>query len=235
MQRFGALIEVDAKLNTVEIFTYASYGTQRTNGAIADWSDYHLEYMSPNFNTNYGNRYAVRNKIGLKDPYIGNSVDWFLGNQVANSKLKEFAEDFNSQFGDITNMVQTNYTNNPYDEFSIEGASMVEFNINLGAMTQRRFDNSTQGGSIINVPNLINVNYSQMPAGQGMWYTLIDESLRCKPTFLIPIKEIKLLDIKKPIYLNHLGGFYIIEEIEQYVDDVTPVSVKLIKLPSTWE
>tara|TARA_R110002050_G_C8939321_1_gene512487 strand:+ start:1028 stop:3166 length:2139 start_codon:yes stop_codon:yes gene_type:complete len=236
LQRFGALIEINSKENTVEIFTYESYGTKRTNGEFEDWSNYHLEYMSPNFNTNYGNNYAAINSIGLGNPYVGNSTKWYLGNQVANSKLKEFTTDYNTQFSDITNMVQTNYAINPYDEFSIEGASMLEFNVALGQMTQRRFDNSTQTGTYITgVPNLINVNYSQMPVGQSKWYTLIDESLRCKPTFLLPMKDVEFLDIKKPIYVNSLGGFYIIEEIEQYEDDTTPVKVKLIKLPSSWE
>lgn len=234
LQRFGALIEINAKEKTVEIFTYEAYGTKRTNGDVEDWSDYHLEYMPPNFNTNYGNKYAVKNNIGLSNPFIGNSVDWYLGNQNVNSKLKEFAKDYNSHFADITNLIQTNYTNTPYDEFSIEGASMLEFKENLGTLTQRRFDNSTQG-NITGVPNLINVNYAQMPKGQEKWYNLIDESVRCRPTFLLPQVEIEFLDIKKPIYVNSLGGFYIIEEIEQYEDESTPVRVKLIKLPSSWE
>ena len=233
LQRFGALVDIDHKAKEVEIFTYKAYGTRKTSGDFESWTEYFQQYDPPNFNTNYGNNYAVKNKIGLGNPYLGNSVERYLGNQVTKSKLKEFATDFNTQFQDITGLVVVNNTINPYDEFSIGGGTMVEFSSSLGAMTQRTWVNNTQG-SLSGVANLVNVNYSQIPDGQNDWYTLIDESVRCSPSFLVPQSVIKNLDIKKPIYIDQLGGYYIIEKIDGYEDEVTPVTVDLIKLPSDW-
>ena len=108
---------------------------------------------------------------------------------------------------------------------------MVEFDYAAAALTQGRY-NTADGtqGTITGVPFMTNVNFSIIPNGLDAWYTLIDESLRCKPTFLIPQEEIRSLNIKLPIYIGKLGGFYIPEEIEQYEDETIPVKVKLIKL-----
>ena len=48
--------------------------------------------------------------------------------------------------------------------------------------------------------------------------------------FLLPVDEIKNIDLSEPIYVEELGGFYIIEEIKEYTNGQTPVMVKLIKL-----
>ena len=239
LQKFGGLIDIDHKTKEVEIFSYRQYGSKRYSNQFRNWSDYFQQYDSPNWNTNYGNRYAVKNKIGLNNPYLGNSVERYLGNQVAQSKLKEFATDYNTQFSDITKLVIVNYTNNPYDEYSIGGASMLEFSSNLsGNFTQASYDQDTSTvttqGTITGIPNIVNVNYSTLEEGQDDWYTLIDESLRCKPTFLLPQREIRNLNLKDPVYISHLGGYYIIEEISEYQDEITPVEVSLIKLPNDW-
>lgn len=233
LQRFGALINIDHKAKEVEIFTYDHYTTARDNSNFVDWTDYLQEYASPNFNTNYGNSYAIKNVLGLGSPYLGNSVEHFLGNQVSNSKLKEFATNYNTEFNDITNLVVVNNTI-PYDEFSIGGASMVEFDYNSTSLTQYRVDiaNATivTQGATVGVPFMRNVNFSVMPTGLSTWYTIVDESLRAKPLFLLPQIIIKNLDLKDPVYIGKLGGFFIIEEIEQYVDESTPVLVKLLKM-----
>jgi len=236
LQRFGALVDIDTINKEVEIFTYEAYGTRRVAGDFVDWSDYHQEYAYPSYNTNYGNNYAIKNKIGLSNPYLGNSVEKFIGNQVTDSKYKEFATDYNTQFADITSLVTVVGTLNTHSEFSISGAAMIEFQADSGSYQQRRFDNTTQGTStgLSGMPFLQNVNYSELPEGQDQWYTLIDSSIRCTPTFLLPQNVIRYLDIKKPVYINHLGGFYIIEEIIAYDDVTVPVRVKLIKLPSEW-
>ena len=230
LQRFGALIEINHIDKEVEIFTYESYITSKDAGNYVDWTNYFQEYASPNFNTNYGNEYAIKNKLGLGSPYLGNTVERYLGNQVNNSKLKEFATNYNTEFSDVTLLVVVNNTV-PYNEFSIGGTSMVEFDYASTVLTQGRYitANGTQG-TITGIPFMTNVDFSVIPNGLDAWYTLIDESVRCKPTFLIPQEEIRSLDIKLPIYIGKLGGFYIPEEIEQYEDETIPVKVKLIKL-----
>ena len=230
LQRFGALIEIDHINKKVEIFSYESYKTSRDAGSYVDWTDYYQEYSSPNFNTNYGNEYAIKNKLGLGSPYLGNTVERYLGNQVTNSKLKEFAKNYNTEFNDVTLLIVVNNTV-PYNEFSIGGASMVEFDYLSGDLTQGRYDTANgTSGTITAIPFMTNVNFSVIPDGLESWYNLIDKSIRCKPTFLIPQNEIRNLDIKLPIYIGKLGGFYIPEEIEQYEDETIPAKVKLIKL-----
>jgi hypothetical protein len=62
------------------------------------------------------------------------------------------------------------------------------------------------------------------------WYDIVDRAVRAQATFLIPLNIIKNLDLSRPIYIRKLGGFYIIEEVEEYTDAQTTVRVKLIKL-----
>ena len=235
LQRFGALIDINHQANEIEIFSYTAYGERRYANEYVDWSSYLQKYDAPNYNTDFGNRYAIKNSIGLGSPYLGNSVNRFLGNQIPNSKFKEFAIDYNTEFQDITKLIAVvNSTSTlSYDEFSIDGSTMIQFLSSSSNYTQRRFDNSTQG-TITNIAFIENVNYSTLPSGQDEWYTLIDQALRAEPTFLLPYQEIKNLDLKLPIYVSHLGGFYIIEEIEAYEDEQNPVKVKLIKLPIQW-
>lgn len=233
LQRFGALIEIDHKNNEVEIFTYDYYVTNKLNGNYVNWTDYLLEYNPPNFNTDYGNNYAIKNKVGLGNAFVGNWTEVYLGNQVNNSKYKEYAENLNSQFNDVSKLISVVGTNNTYDEFSIEGSSLVEYDYASGSFSQRRFEDASgvSQGTITGIPFMTFVSFSQLPSGLSAWYGIIDSSLRCNPTFLLPQKEIRNLDIKKPVYIGKLGGFYIIEEIAEYEDEITPVRVKLIKLP----
>ena len=85
-------------------------------------------------------------------------------------------------------------------------------------------------GNLSNLPAVANVNYIDIPDGVEEWYKLIDGAVRVKDLFLIPSDEIKNLDLSQPIYVNDLGGFYIIEEIAEYTNSKTPVMVKMIKL-----
>jgi hypothetical protein len=85
-------------------------------------------------------------------------------------------------------------------------------------------------GNISQIPIIANVNYTKLPLGWIDWYSIVDKSVKCIATFLLPIDEIKNLKLSHPIYVEGLGGFYIIEKVEEYVDSVTPVKVKLIKL-----
>ena len=234
LQRFGALIEIDHQNNQVEIFTYDYYATQQTSGNFVDWTEYLQEYVSPNYNTNYGNNYAIKNKVGLGSPFTGNYNERYLGNQVSNSKYKEYGENLNTQFNDVTKLIYVVGTSNTYDEFSIGGASLVEYSYDSGSFSQRRFEDASgvTQGTITGIPFMTFVSFSELPDGLEAWYNVIDSAVRCKPTFLIPQKEMRNLDIKKPIYIGKLGGFYIPEEIIQYEDEVTPVQVKLIKITS---
>jgi len=234
MQKDGMLMNIDSKNKEIEFFAYSAYATRRDLGGdnIVDWSKYLLEYSNPKFNTNYGNDYGISNTLGLKDPYPGNSIKIILGNQTASSsKYKDSAEDYNSKFKDVTSAQKILYTGTPYTEFAVEGDSLVELDVNLGNLQQYRYDNNTTSlGTILNLPSIYNVNFAVAPSGVSDWYNLIDNSVRVTPSFLLPLDEIKDLDLRKPIFVSQLGGYFIPEEIEQYIDSVTPVSVKLIKL-----
>lgn len=231
MQKDGMLMNIDSKLNQIEFFAYSAYGIRRYNGEYSDWSKYLLEYSNPKFNTNYGNNYAINNSVGLSDPYPGNSIKVVLGNQTSSSKYKDFAEDYNSKFKDVVSAQKLVYSTTPYTEYKIEGLSLVELGANLGNLSQYRYASSTVSqGTLTGLPAIQNVNFSVAPSGVNDWYGLIDNAVRANPSFLIPLDEIKNLDLRKPIFISQLGGYYIPEEIEQYVDGKTPVSVKLIKL-----
>ena len=232
MQKEGMLMNIDSKNKEIEFFAYSAYATRRDAGESSDWSKYLLEYSNPKFNTNYGNDYGISNSVGLKDPYPGNSIKIILGNQTtSSSKYKDSAEDYNSKFKDVTSAQKMLYTITPYTEFTVEGDSLVELDVALGNLSQYRYDNSTTSiGTLTNLPSIYNVNFAVAPSGVSDWYNLIDNSVRVTPSFLLPLDEIKDLDLRKPIFVSQLGGYFIPEEVEQYVDSVTPVSVKLIKL-----
>ena len=231
MQKEGMLMNIDSKAKEIEFFAYSAYATRRDAGEFEDWSNYLLEYSNPKFNTNYGNNYAISNTVGLSTPYPGNSVKIILGNQTSSSKYKDSAEDYNTKFKDVISAQKLLYTTTPYTEYETSGTSLVELNTTLGNLGQYRYDSSTSSiGTLIGLPAIYNVNFAIAPSGVGNWYSLIDNSVRSKPSFLLPLDVIKNLDLRKPIFISQLGGYYIPEEIEQYIDSKTPVSVKLIKL-----
>ena len=57
-----------------------------------------------------------------------------------------------------------------------------------------------------------------------------DKAIRVDAKFLLPVEIINGLDLSEPIYVEELGGFYIIEEVKEYSNETKPVTVKLIKL-----
>ena len=231
MQKDGILMNIDSANKQIEFFSYGAYKTKKESGDFSDWSKYLLEYSNPKFNTNYGNNYAITNNVGLASPYPGNTVKIVLGNQTSSSKYKDFSEDYNSKFKDVVSVQRIINPNTPFTEFKTSGTSLVQQEGNLGNLGQYRYaSTSSSQGTLTGLPAIVNVNYSVAPDGVKEWYNLIDNSLRAKPSFLLPLKEVKNLDLRKPILVSQLGGFYIPEEIEQYVDSVSPVSVKLIKL-----
>jgi hypothetical protein len=109
------------------------------------------------------------------------------------------------------------------------GLGLVEKTNLITGLTQVDDSGITQG-SIPFLQNVANINYAELPNGVSEWYNLIDRALKGTGTFLIPVQVIKTLDISEPIYVEKLGGFFIIERIEEYVDAQTLVKVHLIKL-----
>ena len=238
MQKQGMLMDISVDKKEVYFFSYLKYKTQKNNGVYKDWSKYLLEYNNPKFNTNYGNQYAILNKVGLSSPYPGNFTSIILGTQYANlTKFKEYQENFVKQFKDVKSVLKVEHSNYPYIEYETSGASLVALNdqdgvSSVSGLTQIRYNKDTQG-TINNLPLIHNVNFFQTPDGVFEWYSLIDKSVKCEPSFLLPLDEIRNLDLRVPIYLQQLGGFYIIEEVKEYVDSETIVKIKLIKLSST--
>ena len=53
-----------------------------------------------------------------------------------------------------------------------------------------------------------------------------------KAKFTLPHNVALGVNLSLPIYIEHLGGYHIIEEIDEYVDPQTPVEVTLIKMLS---
>jgi len=233
MHKEGMLMNIDSSNKQIEFFSYSKYKTNRDNGIFSDWTQYLQEYVNPKFNTTYGNSYAISNSIGLNTPYPGNTVKIALGNQTANSKYKDFTENYLTHFKDIKSVDNILNPITPYTEYSASGASLVEYTEDLGTLVQRRWDQNpldTQG-NLIGLPALANVNYSTAPQGILDWYELIDTSVRANPSFLLPLDVAKNLDLRVPIYIGQLGGFYILEELEGYQDSSTIVKAKLIKMP----
>ena len=64
------------------------------------------------------------------------------------------------------------------------------------------------------------------------WYKLIDEGVRAENKFLIPVDVIRNLDLSEPIYIEEIGGFYIIEEIAEYVNSSNLVTIKIPTTPN---
>ena len=81
------------------------------------------------------------------------------------------------------------------------------------------------------MPAIKNVVEDQLASSTNDWYTLIDKSIRAKAKFLLPLSVFKKIDLTYPVFINDLNGFYIIEEIEQYVSGEQEVVINLIKLP----
>lgn len=230
MHKEGILMSIDGRAKTVKFFTYGAYLDKKNAGDFYNWSEYLREYSPLDFNTDYGNEYARRNRIGLKDPYIGNTFDIELKNQGAESKYRDYTENYVKKFRDISQILKVNNTTIPYLEFTNKGLGMVEKTGNIAdGLHQVRADGVTQG-DITGLDAFQNVNYLNLPAGVGQWYNLVDEAVKGEAVFLLPVDIISNLDLSKPVYIEGMGGFFIIEEVSQYLNPQTTVRVKLIKL-----
>lgn len=237
MHKEGILMNIDSRNKEVEFFSYGAYTTRQLAGEFQDWTNYLQEYMNPNFNTSYGKTYGITNKIGLNSPYLGNTVNVILGNQTSSSKYEDFKENYLKYFKDVKSVDKVFNTNSPYTEYGVSGNSLVEHEGSVSSLNQRRyFNNPNTGvndiqGTITSLPLIQNVNYTIVPEGVTSWYDLVDNSVRAKPKFLIPVDVAKNLDLRLPVYVGQLGGFYILEELEGYEDSKSLVNAKLIKIP----
>lgn len=229
MQKEGILMSFNNKLKTVKLFSYGSYTNRKNEGNYSDWSQYYQRYTAPLFSTNYGNEYAKVNEIGLSSPYKGNTYKLILANQGASSKYKDFTQNFLSKFKDVEAIQLVENSNTPYYEYTNKGLGLVEISdIGLGALTQVRAVGSQ--GTFSGLTAVYNINSLILPSGILEWYNIIDTATKVEGTFLLPVEVIKNLEMSEPIYVGDLGGFYIIEEVSEYIDSSTPVIVKLIKL-----
>lgn len=229
MQKEGILMNIDNISREIKFFTYGAYEQQKIDGNFSDWSDYLQIYNPFLHNTNYGNNYAKINRIGLSSPYQGNTFDFILSNQGEDSKYKDFATNYVSVFKDVQNIKEILNSTTPYLEYENKGLGLVEFTGNLGQLTQVRADKTVQG-TFTGLYRIENVNGFDLPNGVKEWYRLIDEASRVDAQYLVPVNVMRTLDISEPIFVEELGGFYIIEEVAEYVNSRKLVTVKLIKL-----
>jgi hypothetical protein len=229
MHKEGILMNVNSFDKTIKFFAYGEYQTQKESGNYYDWSDYLIRDGSFLHNTDYGKSFGRSNVIGLSSPYPGNTFIYSLENQGEDSKYKESVNNFVSQFSDIINVQEINNSLVPYFEYEHKGFGLVEQEGTLGTLSQQRFNGVTQG-SLVGLPKLANVNYAILPSGVRQWYDLVDKAVRVNAKFLLPVDVVKNIDLSQPVYVEELGGFYIIEEIAEYVNGQQQVTVKLIKL-----
>ena len=230
MHKEGILMNINNKTKEIKFFNYNHYATQRDNGNSSNWSDMMLEYNPVKYNTDYGNDFATLNHVSLSDPFQGNVYPITLVNQGELSKYKEYTQNEVKDLKDVSNVVFVdNSTKDDWYEYEIDGLGLVEQNGLIPSIFCMRADGSTQG-SITNLPKLANVNYARIPDGVASWYQLVDNAIRVEAEFLLTIDTIRDLDLSEPIYVEQLGGFYIIEEIKGYTNGSTPTKVKLIKL-----
>ena len=230
MHKEAMLMNIDHNAKEVEFFSYSYYKTQVNEGEYYDWTKYLQEYINPNYNTQYGSQYAITNRLGLSDPYLGNTVDIVLGNQSSQSKYKDFRENYLNDFKDVKKVDNVLNSSVPYVEYEVSGLSLVEHEGDLASLANLDWDKNNYG-NLVGLPYIQNVNFTVVPKGVSWWYNLVDTAVRAKPTFLLPANIASSLDLRKPNYVGQLGGFYILEELEGYEDGSTPVKAKLIKIP----
>ena len=229
MRREGILMDFNNTDKEVRFFTYGSYQERRDEGNYSDWSDYFLYFSAPLFNTDYGNDYGKINEIGLASPFPGNTTRVTLASQGILSKYKDYVQNFSDKLKDVDSVISVPTTPAHY-EYRNLGLGLVEDSgLTAGTLTQYLATGINQG-TFTGLPYIWNVNGAIVPDGILQWYQIIDQAIRCTAPFLLPVDVIRTLKIHEPIYVERLGGFFIIEEVEEYIDGQTPVKVKLIKL-----
>lgn len=230
MHKEGILMNINNKTKEIKFFNYNHYATQRDNGVYSNWTDMMLEHNQIKYNTDYGNAFGSLNHVSLSDPFQGNVYPITLTNQGELTKYKEYAKNEVKDFKDVSNVVFVdNTTKDDWYEYEIDGLGLVEQNGTVPSIFSIRADGVVQG-TITNFPKLANVNYARIPAGVESWYQLVDNAIRVEADFLLNTDTVRDLDLSKPIYVEQLGGFYIIEEVKEYTSRSKPTKVKLIKL-----
>lgn len=231
--------------NIVKLFTYGAYRDRvreaREGGLnkFYDWSKYHQRLIPPLFNTDYGSQYGEVNEISLSNPFPGNVGRIQISTNITSkgflTKLVPLVKNQTKSLDDVSG-VSSVLNTDPYFEYTLKTQGLVRCSFDEYLPGTRKQYNAQLVTSTIDcspLPQLSNVIYSDdfIPIGIKEWYYLIDVSLRGQATFLLPILLLQTFDISLPIYVESLGGFYIVEEIEEYTDNVTLVKVNLIKLP----
>ncbi|AXQ66566.1 MAG: structural protein [Caudoviricetes sp.] len=231
--------------NIVKLFTYGAYRNRvqesRTGvlNKFYNWSEFHQRLVPPLFNTEYGEKYGEVNEISLTDPFQGNISKVQISTNITNkgfkTKLIPLAKNQTSSFKDVTS-VTVILDSEPFFEYANKEQGLVSCSFDKYLPGIRKQYNAEEASSFINnehLPEVSNVIYSDgyFPVGIKEWYYLVDVAVKCQATFLLPISVIQNFDISLPIYSEALGGFYIVEEVGEYIDDLTPVKVNLIKLP----
>lgn len=229
MEKDGILLSISEKRKEIMYFTYSRYNVQKELGNFHDWSEYFLEYSRVSYNTDYGNEYGRFNEIGLKNPYSGNTFTIDISSNDDPVKNKENATNFNSKFKDIENVVIVPNSINPYLEYTNKGLGLVERSGTVGGLLRSRAT-GVSATAINDIPALKNVDHTELPEGILDWYTLVGNAVKVEARFLFPVHVMKNIDITIPVYIEKLGGYYIIEEIVEYKNDYTPTIVDLIKL-----
>ena len=230
MHKEGLLININNKDKIIKFFSYGSYKTQKSNGIYYNWSDHIQKYSIPEYNTDYGDTYGQQNNIGLNSPFPGNTYSMVLQNQGLDSKYKSSADDYSKVFKDVENVKSIPNTIS-YFEYENKGLGLIEDTDSTldPTISQKRADGTTQG-TITSTPSFANVNYSEIPNGVAEWYSVVDKSVKVTDKFLLPVDVVRNMDFSVPVYIEKLRGFYIVEEISEYVNHEISVDVKLIKL-----
>lgn len=231
--------------NIVKLFTYGAYRDrvrEAREGQLNkyyDWSKYHQRLIPALFNTDYGSQYGEVNEISLSNPFPGNigriQISTDITSKGFQSKLIPLVQNQTKSFNDVS-LVTVIFNTNPYFEYTLKNQGLIKCSFDEylpGSLLQYNAELAVSTIDCSPLPLLSNVIYSDdfLPIGIKEWYLLIDESVRGQATFLLPILVLRTFDISLPVYIESLGGFYIVEEIEEYTDNVTLVKVNLIKLP----
>lgn len=249
LQQQGLLITFEkdstGEQNIVKLFTYGAYrnrvqeARQGQLNKYYDWSKYHQRLIPPLFNTDYGPDYGEINEISLSNPFPGNVGRVQISTDITSkgflTKLVPLAKNQAKGLNDVS-AVNAILNTDPFFEYTLKEQGLVKCSFDQYLPGIRKQYNAELTVSNIDcspLPLVSNIIYSDgfLPIGIKEWYLLVDESVRSQATFLLPILVLRNFDISLPVYIESLGGFYIVEGIEEYTDDVTLVKVNLIKLP----
>lgn len=250
LQQQGLLLtferDTNGMQNIVKLFTYGAYRNRVRDlrlgipNSYYDWSKYHQRYVPPLWNTDYGTSYGEMNEVSLSNPFSGNVSKIQISTNVTSkgfqSKLIPLAQNRTKSFDDVS-AVNSVFNTTPYFEYTMTTQGLIRCSFDQFLPGDRKQYNADSVTSLITcdpLPVVSNVIYSDdfLPIGIKEWYYLVDVSVRCQATFLLPLLVVQTLDLSKPVFIENLGGFYIVEQVEEYTDNLTTVKVSLIKLPN---